>query len=137
MGALIGWIGDMRCRPSYRVVVASAIVVMMSSACGTDHRTDLETGRASASRGKQRIQAYGCGSCHQIPGIDGATGMVGPSLEGFAKRTFIAGQLPNTNDSLVRWIMVPQSVSPGNAMPNLGVSERDARDIAAYLATLR
>ena len=73
----------------------------------------------------------------QIPGIGGATGMVGPSLEGFAQRTFIAGQLPNTNESLVRWIMVPQSVSPGNAMPNLGVSEHNARDIAAYLSTLR
>lgn len=81
--------------------------------------------------------AYGCGACHTIPGVPGARGLVGPSLSGFARRQSIAGQVANTGEFLVRWISVPQAIKPGTAMPNLGVSEARARDIAAYLYTLR
>jgi cytochrome c1 len=72
-----------------------------------------------------------------IPGIAGATGTVGPPLTDFADRGYIAGELPNNGDNLIRWIMDPQGVEPGTAMPDLDVSERQARDIAAYLFTLR
>ena len=82
-------------------------------------------------------QKYGCGACHVIPGVAGATGMVGPPLTNWAKRVYIAGSLPNTPDNLVLWIRQPQAIEPGTAMPDLGVSEEDARDIAAYLYTLR
>jgi cytochrome c1 len=34
-----------------------------------------------------------------------------------------------------RWIRDPQHVSPGTAMPDLGVGEGDARDITAFLYT--
>jgi cytochrome c1 len=88
-------------------------------------------------RGKVQIVAYGCGSCHVIPGVGGARGLVGPPLTHFAQRAFIAGQVPNNGQFLVRWITVPQAIEPGTAMPNLGVSEAQARDIAAYLYTLR
>lgn len=83
------------------------------------------------------IRQYNCGSCHIIPGVPGANGLVGPPLNQFYRRTFIAGELPNTTPNLVRWIMLPQSVEPGNAMPNLGLSEEQARSVAAYLYTLR
>jgi cytochrome c len=63
--------------------------------------------------------------------------MVGPSLSEFARRAYIAGEAPNTARALIQWIMVPQSIEPGTAMPTLGVGERQARDIAAYLYTLR
>lgn len=86
--------------------------------------------------GQLAIQHYGCGSCHVIPGIRSATGNVGPSLAGIADRLIIAGIVPNTPDELVRWIVMPQSMAPGNAMPNMGVSDGHARDIAAYLYTL-
>lgn len=86
--------------------------------------------------GKQVIQAYGCGACHTIPGIHAAKGVVGPPLLFMARRTMIAGELPNTPANLVRWIKDPPSVEPGTAMPKLGLSERDARDAAAYLYTL-
>jgi cytochrome c1 len=89
------------------------------------------------ARGKVQIVAYGCGSCHVIPGVGGAKGLVGPPLTQFAHRGFIAGEVPNNGDFLVRWISVPQAIEPGTAMPNLGVSEAQARDIAAYLYTLR
>lgn len=88
-------------------------------------------------RGRQLIGTYGCGSCHVIPGVPGARGRVGPPLEGMAQRVFIAGQLTNVPENMVRWIENPQAVEPGTAMPDLGVSSGEARDIAAYLYTLK
>lgn len=87
--------------------------------------------------GKEAIVAFGCGACHTIPGVAGAQGMVGPPLAQFARRAYIAGEVPNTQRSLIQWIMTPQSIEPGTAMPNLGVSQAQARDVAAYLYTLR
>ncbi|MFR9778591.1 c-type cytochrome [Micromonospora sp. MS34] len=87
-------------------------------------------------RGAQLIATYGCGSCHAIPGVDRADGLVGPPLTRFGARSYIAGELPNNADNLRRWISDPQGVEPGTAMPNLGVSAIDAQDIAAYLYTL-
>jgi cytochrome c len=89
------------------------------------------------ARGRQAITAYGCGACHVVPGVRAAQGMVGPPLTSFAGRAYIAGEAPNTVSALVQWIMNPQSIEPGTAMPALGVSEAHARDIAAYLYTLR
>ncbi len=82
------------------------------------------------------MRDYGCGSCHAIPGVRGADSQVGPPLAGFARRRFIAGRVPNEPEELVRWIRHPQGIKPGTAMPDLGVSDQHARDIAAYLYTL-
>lgn len=87
-------------------------------------------------RGRTLIGVYGCGACHAVPGVPGATGRVGPPFHGFADRTFIAGNLRNEPGNVVRWIRFPQDVSPGTVMPNLGVSEANAVDIAAYLYTI-
>ena len=87
-------------------------------------------------RGARLIQQYGCGGCHTVPGVDRANGLVGPPLTRFGARSYIAGELPNNAENLRHWIQNPQSVEPGTAMPNLGVSEVDARDIVAYLYTL-
>jgi cytochrome c1 len=88
-------------------------------------------------RGKLAVGHYGCGACHVIPGIGRATGTVGPPLDRIAMRQYLGGHLPNTPGNMVRWIRQPQSVDPKNAMPDLGVSEQDAADIAALLYTLR
>jgi cytochrome c2 len=79
------------------------------------------------------IEAYGCGACHTIPGIHDATADVGPSLGGISKSSTIAGVLPNTPKNLIHWLMEPQQISPGTIMPDLGLGEQQARDIAAYL----
>jgi cytochrome c len=91
----------------------------------------------SPSRGKATIRRYGCEACHSIPGIAGARGQVGPPLDGIANRTYLAGRLTNSPDNLSRWIRDPQGIEPGTAMPELGVTEQDGKDIAAYLYTLR
>ncbi len=88
-------------------------------------------------RGPALITAYGCGGCHTVPGVKGARGNVGPPLTRFGDRTYVAGMLRNSPANLIRWIRDPQGVVPGNAMPNMGVTEADARDLAAYLYTLR
>ena len=87
-------------------------------------------------RGERAILVYGCGSCHVIPGVAAADGRVGPPLTDFADRTFIAGRIGNEQVGLMRWIRDPRSVDSLTAMPDLAVSEADARDIAAYLYTL-
>ena len=84
-------------------------------------------------RGGREIVAAGCGACHEIAGIAGARGRVGPPLTGFAQRAYIAGVVPNTADNLVQWIQNPQSIEPRTAMPNLGLDQQTARDIAAFL----
>lgn len=90
-----------------------------------------------AHRGRATIEALGCGACHVIPGVVGASGQAGPPLTGMGRRAFVAGVLPNTPDNLERWLKDPQSVVPGNAMPNTGMTQNEARDVAAYLYTLR
>lgn len=98
----------------------------------------MRTGVApDPQRGKIAIQQYACVTCHKTPGIVGSSAPVGPPLEGIGSRAFIAGVIPNSPENLLRWLRTPQEVSPHSAMPNLGVSERDALDIAAYLYTLR
>jgi cytochrome c1 len=89
--------------------------------------------RGDAGRGKRVLAQYACQSCHLVPGVTGSDVHVGRPLDGLAKRHIIAGTLPNSQDNLVRWIRNPQSVDPDAAMPNMGVSERDALDISAYL----
>lgn len=84
-------------------------------------------------RGKLAIQSYGCVACHTIPGIAGHGANVGPPLENMASQAYVAGVLPNTPRDLVRWLRNPPQVDPLTAMPNLGISEEQARDIAAYL----
>jgi cytochrome c2 len=109
------------------------------AACGVASRSLVtqQVPGGDAGRGKDAIGRYGCGACHGIPGISDTRGNVGPPLDGMADRRFVAGMLPNQPANLIHWIQDPQSVVPGNAMPNMGVSDEDARDIAAYLYTLK
>lgn len=94
----------------------------------------LRVGDAMA--GRDALQQNLCVTCHAIPGVPGARHHVGPSLAGMADRSRIAGVLPNTPDNMRQWLMDPQRIKPGSAMPALGLREQDARDIAAFLRTL-
>jgi cytochrome c2 len=104
------------------------------SACGPSQATIVADG--DAHHGAKLIRQTGCGSCHTIPGVANARGNVGPPLSGIADRAFIAGVLPNTPENMAAWIRTPQTFVPGNAMPDMGIDESDARDITAYLYTL-
>ncbi len=90
-----------------------------------------------ADVGQELVTDYGCGACHDIPGIPGANATVGPPLDEWAERGYIAGALPNRPGNLVVWLMNPQAIEPGTAMPDLLISEQEALDISAYLYSLR
>lgn len=87
-------------------------------------------------RGRALVAKHGCTACHIVPG-GGPEGLVGPPLTDMGRRSYIAGRFPNLPIEMTEWIRHPQEMKPGTAMPDLGVGERDARDMAAYLGTLK
>ncbi|MDR5784447.1 MULTISPECIES: c-type cytochrome [unclassified Caballeronia] len=115
-----------------QVPVALLLIVALAACNDKPPSSDSITG-GNPQRGLEAIQRYGCGACHRIDGVPGAIGKVGPTLQNIGERAYVAGKLPNTPENLQTWIRFPQRLVPGSAMPDLGVSEIDARDIAAYL----
>jgi len=89
------------------------------------------------ARGMAAIGRYGCVACHAIPGVPDSGSDVGPPLSRVGNRSYIGGVLPNTPDNLERWLRNPPAVDPRTAMPNMNISAEDAKDIAAYLYTLK
>jgi cytochrome c len=121
-----------------RIMTAGAsLAAAILWACGPSPVPPPGITEGSPLRGAETIESFGCGSCHVIPGIDDAEGQVGPPLDDFGDRKFIAGAVANNEDNLVRWLMDPGSIEPGTAMPDVGLSERQAHDVAAYLYSLR
>jgi cytochrome c len=119
-------------RNSFWILVVLPAVALLWS-CGPSVRAGSIVAGGDATRGLASISRYGCGSCHTIYGISSAHGLVGPPLTGLRNRMYVAGMLPNTPDNLMHWIREPKAVNPKTAMPQLGVTERDAADIAAYI----
>lgn len=91
----------------------------------------------SVANGRLLLRQFGCGACHEIPGVAAAQGRVGPPLGAVARRVYLGGVLPNSPENMARFIRRPQDVDPRTAMPDLGVTEAHARDMVAYLYTLR
>jgi cytochrome c len=123
---------------------AAFVVVSLSLVCltGCDDESSYQhasamTGGGDAHKGKDAIVTYGCAACHTIPGIRGANALVGPSLDRIASRTYIGGVVQNTPDNMMQWVKDPRHIDPKTAMPNLHVTDNDARDIASYLYTLK
>lgn len=127
-------------------IVATVAALVIVAVCGAiyanhrfaqldiRHRAEVLTG-GNPDRGRMLFIAKGCGGCHAIDGVRQATGLVGPPLTGIAERTIIAGKLANNPANLQSWISTPQSIIPGNAMPDLPMSTAEARDITAFLYT--
>jgi len=116
------------------VVVAAGLLVSCNALA---RRQAAELTGGNPERGASSLSRYGCGSCHIIPGISGAHGQVGPSLDGIGARVYVAGTLTNQPVNLIQWVRNPQSVNEKTVMPNLGVTPEDATDIAAYLYSLK
>jgi len=126
------------------VLLAAGVVGALASGIIQHRETAAQTKRVAetitqgkADAGQSAITRNGCGACHIIPGVPTATGRAGPSLRGLSRRAVVGGRLTNDPHNLIVWLRAPEHVSPGTAMPEQGLSERDARDIAAYLYTLR
>ena len=125
-----------------KLLAACVLVGAFVSAETACDQKELERAAAAATggdpqKGRAAISRYGCGACHTVPGIKGAEALVAPSLEHVASRSHVAGVLPNTPGNMARWIQDPPGVDRLTAMPNLGVTDSDARDIVGYLYTLK
>ena len=118
------------------LVLLAGLAVGARNLTATDSDRAVRVAGGEPERGRDTILREGCGTCHTIPGIRAADGKVGPPLTDFAERSFVAGELPNTPPSLIRWLLGPQEVEPGTAMPDLGLSRQAAADVAAFLYTL-
>jgi cytochrome c len=122
-------------------VISCAPFVLAIALYACSRHGDIRLGQQATGGdvkvGEHLIYSYGCGTCHVIPGISEANGKIGPTLQGFGSRYYIAGLSVNTPQNLFRWVSKPQEVDPATAMPDLGVTEEQARDIAAYLYTLQ
>jgi len=107
------------------------------SACTPREPAPPVVAGGDAKLGARLVQQFQCGSCHVIPEIAAAQGRTGATLEQFGRRSYIAGSIPNYPDNLMRWIVNPPAMKPGTTMPAMGVSDIEARHMAAYLYTLR
>jgi cytochrome c len=120
-----------------RVALVAALV-LAGAACGPNR---IEAARAltggEPERGRELVRRYSCGSCHVIPGVSEDIGKLGPTLDGVAGRARLGGQVPNTPENMKSWIRDPHAMKRGSGMPKLGVSSDDARDLAAFMYTLR
>ena len=93
-------------------------------------------GTADTLAGSKLFAAKGCIGCHSLNAVKFSKALIGPNLANIGARRYIAaGTLPNTEDNLAHWIQHPWSVKHGVLMPELGLSETDARTLAAYLRT--
>lgn len=117
------------------------VVTVLGLAACTGDRGRATTGPGAAAgvevgdadRGRELFVGYGCGACHQHGAIRSADGRVGPDLDGLADQRIIGGVLANTPELLAAWIRDPQAYSEDSGMPNVGVTDSDSLDIAAFL----
>jgi cytochrome c len=119
--------------------IAALIAIVLCAACADRDRDRIARQLTGGDpvRGRGQIHNYGCDSCHTIPGVLTATATVGPPLTQVGRRSYLAGRIENTPENMMAWIRHPHSVDDKTAMPETGVTERDGRDIVAYLYTLR
>lgn len=118
-------------------VVAAAALALGMGAWTTARVAGPSDAAQQIEAGRKALEAHACGVCHHIPGVRGPQAAVGPPLTAYARRIYIAGRLPNTEEQLARWIIEPGAFIPDTAMPAVGVSEDEARAMAAFLHSLR
>jgi len=122
-----------------RWLVGTLLAVLVISGCGVMSRQvdpRIEETGGNIERGGELARTNGCIMCHSVDGMGGVENGYGPSLDGFAGNRLIAGGVDNTPDALIRFLMDPQAVVPGTGMPSVGLTEQEARDIAAWLYSL-
>ncbi|RWZ67996.1 cytochrome c [Labedella populi] len=116
------------------IALVAALAVTLTTACSSGPAPPGRSVSGDPERGRAAVLEYGCASCHSLPDVASVDDdSIAPDLHGFDDRDHIAGQIPNRAEELIAWLQDPQSIEPGTLMPDLGVTEQDAQDIAAYL----
>jgi cytochrome c oxidase assembly factor CtaG/cytochrome c2 len=138
------WIRDsdrsVAMRARHAAVLAVVVAVVACGLAGCSRRAEEDAAALTGGdphRGRDLVSHYGCDTCHTIPGVRSARGLVGPPLISVAARVYIGGHVPNTPVNMVSWIQHPHAHEPHTTMPEMGIPDADARDLAAFLYTLR
>ena len=88
---------------------------------------DWDNSAAAIERGQGLFrEKYGCQSCHIL---GGKGGYVGPPLDDTGNRL--------QPGWIYRWLMNPQKYKPGTMEPRTGMTEAEAKDLTAYLMSLK
>lgn len=125
-----------RKRGSGRPLAVALLAAALSGCIGGEEGGGPVVAGGDPARGRELLRGFTCGGCHVIPGVSGADGQVGPPLTGWVSRQYIVGRVWNEPANLMRFLMDPQAVEPGTAMPDLGITADEARHMAAYLYSL-
>ncbi|WP_223265002.1 c-type cytochrome [Achromobacter spanius] len=125
------------------LILLGAAALSLLAACGDERpplaqnlSADALPSTANAARGRQLVSNHGCLACHSVPTVRGPASAVGPPLDNLGRQAYLTGLLPNTPANLVRWLMDPPAINPRTAMPNVGLSQAESQDIAAFLLSL-
>ena len=147
LGLLAAWLRAAETRMPVRAWKAIPLVTALwlgacdatpaTTRAALDARTAAGLTTGDPAAGKRMIRKYGCGSCHTIDDVKGANGLVGPPLNGIGRRLYLGGVITNSPDNMARWIYDPPAIDSLTVMPKTGVTLDEARDIAAYLYTLK
>jgi putative membrane protein len=117
-------------------IAAGLVAIALTTGCDGSRATARRFTGGDVNAGAPRCARTDATRATRFPGVPSATATVGPPLAGLASLVYVAGAT-NPPDHLMRFIQHPRQVRAGTPMPESGVSERDARNIAAYLYTLR
>lgn len=121
-----------------RITLAGLLALLAGCGPSTEaKRWSADVTGGDPTRGQTAIQHYGCIACHTVDGIRQSEAVVGPPLLRMASRSYLAGNLQNNAANLIHFIEHPREVHNDTAMPEMGVTDSDARDIAAYLYSFK
>ena len=124
------------CLTTHLSTGALLVCAALASGCAKEKPASRVAG-GDPERGRLLVQQYQCAACHYIPEVQGVNGDAGPSLETMGRMSYIAGSIPNQPENMIRFLQNPPAVKPGTLMPALGISEDEARHMAAFMYTLR
>ena len=122
--------------PTRLTTAALLCAAALASGCAKEEPASRVVG-GDPERGRLLVQQYQCAACHFIPEVQGPNGDAGPSLQYMGRLSYIAGSIPNQPENMIRFLQNPPAVKPGTLMPALGISEDEARHMAAFMYTLR
>lgn len=89
----------------------------------------------NAQRGKETFEAVGCQACHVVGGMTKVRETRGTSYDIAPELTRVGSKV--NPDWLYDWVRNPRHFNPTTKMPNLRLTDAEARDIVAYLMTLK
>ena len=122
--------------PTHATTGALLCAAVLASGCAKEEPVSRVAG-GDPERGRLLVQQYQCAACHFIPEVQGPNGDAGPSLESMGRLSYIAGSIPNQPENMIRFLQNPPAVKPGTLMPALGISNDEARHMAAFMYSLK